>query len=88
MAKLCPDERPLVVRPRVARQLLGNCGNERLYSLLNSGKIQSFRDGRVRLILVESLHAYIRRGLAEAGDTPASSPAATPPRRGRPPKTH
>lgn len=78
---------PLVVRPRAAREML-SCANERLYQLLNSGELESFRDGRARLITVASIHAYIRRRLAEAGGAPASVPAANPPRhRGRPPKT-
>jgi hypothetical protein len=77
---------PLVVRPRAARKLLGNCGNERLYELLNSGAIQSFVDGRARLISVASISRYIANRLAGAG-TPASAPAGAPPhRRGRPSK--
>jgi hypothetical protein len=78
---------PLVVRPRVARRLLGNCGTERLYLLLNSGALESFVDGRARWIVVASINRYIAERLAGAGATPASSPAAAPPRRsGRPRK--
>jgi hypothetical protein len=72
---------PLVVRPRVARKLLGNCGNERLYELLNSGALESFVDGRARLISVASINRYIADRLADAGGTPALTPAAAPPRR-------
>jgi hypothetical protein len=50
----------LVVRPRGARKML-NCGNERLYQLLNSRELDSFRDGRARLITVASIHRYIAR---------------------------
>ena len=72
---------PLVVRPRDARKLLGNCGNERLYELLNSGVLESFVDGRARLISVASINRYIADRLAGAGGPPASAPAAAPPRR-------
>jgi len=88
MPYITPDHTllPLVVRPRAARKLLGDCGNERLYELLNSGAIQSFVDGRARLISVASISRYVADRLAGAG-TPASAPASTPPhRRGRPPK--
>ena len=90
MPSIPPDYNllPLVVRPRAARRLLGNCGNERLYELLNSGAIQSFVDGRARLISVASINRYVADRLAGAGGTPASAPAAAPPRRrGRPRKT-
>jgi hypothetical protein len=77
----------LVVRPGGARKML-NCGNERLYQLLNSRELDSFRDGRARLITVASIHRYIARRLAEAGGPPTSLPAASPPRRGRPRRRH
>lgn len=81
-----PACQALLVRPRAARTMLA-CGNERLYDLLNSGELESFREGRARLITVASIHKYIARRLAEAPGTPASMPAATPPRRrGRPRK--
>jgi hypothetical protein len=79
--------KPLLVRPSKARALLGGCCTERLYQLLNDGVLESFRDGRARYITVRSIESYIASRLAEAGGTPASSPAAAPPRRrGRPPK--
>jgi hypothetical protein len=71
----------LLVRPRAARKLLGDCGNERLYELLNSGELESFREGRARLITVASIHSYIAKRIANAGGVPASSPACIPPRR-------
>jgi hypothetical protein len=71
---------PLLVRPRIARQML-SCANERLYDLLNSRELESFTEGRARLITVASIHRYIERRLAEAGGAPAFAPAATPPRR-------
>ena len=45
----------LVVRPREARRMLADCGNERLYQLLNAGELESFADGRARLITVVSI---------------------------------
>lgn len=75
-----PDDPRLLVRPRAARHLLGDCSNERLYKLLNTGEIESFVDGRARWIVASSLGRYISRRLNETGGTPRSSPAATPPR--------
>jgi hypothetical protein len=72
---------PLLARPRAARKMLGDCSTERLYQLLNSGQLESFRDGRARLITIRSIHGYIARRLVEAGAPPASTPATTPPRR-------
>ena len=54
---------PLLVKPRVAWQLLG-CSNTRGYELLRDGELESFRDGKSRKILVKSIHAYIERQLA------------------------
>jgi hypothetical protein len=45
-----------------ARQVIG-CGNTRLYELLNSGKIQSYTDGRSRKVIVASLREYVARQL-------------------------
>jgi hypothetical protein len=77
---------PLIVRPRIARKLLGDCGTERLYELLNSGAIESFVDGRARWIVVASINRYIAKRLAGAGATPALAPAAAPPRRSGSPR--
>lgn len=56
----------LVVPPRIAKRMLG-CGTTRLYDLLNRGELQSYRDGKSRRIVVESLKAYIARQIeAEA----------------------
>jgi hypothetical protein len=53
---------PLVVKPKDARIML-SCSQERLYQLLNAGELQSFKDGRARKITVESIKAYIKRGV-------------------------
>jgi hypothetical protein len=55
---------PLVVRPSQARRLLGNCGNEKLYALLNNNEIESFSDGRARFISMASLLRYVDKQLA------------------------
>jgi len=54
----------LLVRPKRARAMLGGCGAERLYQLINSGELSSFREGRARLITVASIYALIERRLA------------------------
>jgi len=59
------DYGPLLVGPKGACRLL-LCGNTRLYELLNSGAIVSFRDGRSRKIVVASIKGYIDRHLAAA----------------------
>jgi hypothetical protein len=47
---LSDDER-LVVSPRRARYML-DCGNTRLYELLNSNELESYLDGRSRKVTV------------------------------------
>jgi excisionase family DNA binding protein len=58
------DQPPLLVKPKRACQIL-NCGNTRLYELLAAGELQSFKDGRSRQIVVQSIHSYIARRLAD-----------------------
>lgn len=57
---------PIVVRPRGAKTMLGNCSDDELYDLIRKGELESFLDGRRRLITVESIKAHIARGLAAA----------------------
>ena len=52
---------PLVVRPVVARQMLGNCSQDEIYRKLQNGDLQSYLDGRRRLITVESIKQDIVR---------------------------
>lgn len=54
---------PLVVKPKVAWQMLG-CGNTRGYELLAAGELESYRDGRSRKITVASIKAYVARHLS------------------------
>jgi excisionase family DNA binding protein len=78
------DLLPIVTSPRGARAMLGGVSLEKLYRLLNDRTLESYRDGRRRFITTESIRAYVAAKLAEAeGATPATAPAATPPRRGR-----
>jgi excisionase family DNA binding protein len=56
---------PIVVRPKQACILLG-CGPTYLFDLLNKGELESYRDGRARLITLASIRARVARKLAEA----------------------
>ena len=56
---------PIVVRPKQACALLG-CGLTYLFDLLNKGELESYRDGRSRLITLASIRARVARKLAEA----------------------
>jgi hypothetical protein len=58
-------DKPLLVRRKQALQMLG-CGADYLYDRLNSGEIESFRDGGARWILLTSIEAYIAKRLAAA----------------------
>jgi excisionase family DNA binding protein len=57
--------RPIVVKPKTAT-LFGIGGLTRIYELLNEGQLESYRDGRSRLITVASIEAYVKRKIAEA----------------------
>ena len=67
---------PLVVSPRVACVML-NIGTTRLYQLIGTGDLDSYLDGRVRRITVDSIRRRIARLLAASGH------ASEPPRRKR-----
>jgi excisionase family DNA binding protein len=54
------DDEPLVVRPKTACRLLA-VGETRLYEMIASGELESFRDGGARKITTRSIHAYIER---------------------------
>jgi hypothetical protein len=60
--------RPLVVRPRVARRLLGGISTMKLWRLLNTGQLDSYLDGRARMITVTSIERYVARLLADSCD--------------------
>lgn len=55
----------LVVKPSAAMAMLA-CSRTRLYELVNTKQLESFRDGSSRKITVSSIRAYIARHLSEA----------------------
>jgi excisionase family DNA binding protein len=65
-----PEAEALAVSPKAACRMLA-CSLTRLYELLNSNEIQSYRDGKSRRILVASLKSYVARQCA-AEDTKPS----------------
>ena len=65
----------LVVKPRQARQML-SCSQKKLYELLSRGELQSFKDGRSRKIVVESIRQYIIRRLAAPPQSKLKPPPA------------
>jgi excisionase family DNA binding protein len=73
---------PLAVSPRQACKLL-SIGNTRLYQLIGAGELESYHDGRMRRITMQSIRRRVARLVAAAGVTGA---APQPRRRGRPPK--
>jgi Helix-turn-helix domain len=64
---------PLVVKPRVACQML-SCSHKRLYQLLSEGRLESFKNGRSRLITIASIQNLIARGLAESASSKPKRP--------------
>ena len=60
-----PSPDVLLVKPRQACRLLG-FGNTKLYELLAAGELQSFKDGKSRMITMESIRCYIARKIEEA----------------------
>src|SRR5258707_13234401 len=64
VAKESQHVAPLVVSPKRACLLI-DCSITRLYELLNSKEISSYRDGKSRKIVVASIKAFIERRLRE-----------------------
>jgi hypothetical protein len=56
------DEEAFVVSPRRAQYLL-DVGHTRLYELMASKELESYKDGRSRKITTRSIWAYIDRQL-------------------------
>jgi hypothetical protein len=52
----------LVVRPKVACQML-DIGVTRLYELIASGELETFKDGTARKITTSSIRSYVQRQL-------------------------
>ena len=57
------DGERIVVSPRRACHLL-DCGNTRLYELLQAKQLESYLDGRSRRITVDSIRRYVAQRLA------------------------
>jgi hypothetical protein len=53
--------------------MIGNCGNEKTWELINSGAVESYLDGRARYVTVSSIEAYIARQVAAAKSALAGS---------------
>jgi len=58
-----PSVAPLAVRPSEAALML-SMGIARMYKLLRTGALVSYRDGRSRRVLVSSIHEYVARHVA------------------------
>jgi excisionase family DNA binding protein len=71
------DDERLVVRPKVACQMLA-IGVTRLYELLDTGELESYRDGSARKITVASIRTYVTRQLKRAAAEPASGRRKAP----------
>jgi hypothetical protein len=59
------DDERLIVSPRRTAMML-DCGLTRVYQLINTGQLESFKDGAARKIVVASIRDYIARKLAQA----------------------
>ena len=64
-AAITPPLEPLAVSPKEAGRL-GGWGLTRVYHLMNTGELESYRDGRSRKITVASIKARVARKVAEA----------------------
>ncbi len=66
----------LVVPPKIACKML-SCGTTQLYALLKSGELKSYQMGRVRRIVVTSIHEHIKRRLGATPTKPIAIEKAT-----------
>ncbi len=63
--------KPFAVSVKKGCALIDN-GPTRLYELINSGEIESYRDGKSRKVVVASLEAYVARQIAAEPSKPSS----------------
>jgi hypothetical protein len=61
-----PAAEPLVVRPKEAKVMYGGCSDDELNGKIKRGEIDSYLDGRRRLITVASIKADIARKVTAA----------------------
>jgi len=74
---------PLAVPPREASRLL-SVGMSRLYQLMRTGELESYRDGRSRRITMASIQKRMARQLADStGEWRQINPQPQPQRRGK-----
>jgi hypothetical protein len=64
--KPTPAAEPLVVRPKVAKAMLGGCSDDELNRKIKAGELDAYLDGRRRLITVASIKADIARKVTAA----------------------
>ena len=57
---------PKVVRSREAKVMLGHIGNDRLYELIRTRKLDSYVEGSRRYVTVASIDRHIAEQLAAA----------------------
>ena len=57
------DDERLVVSPRRACKML-DCGMTRLYELIGSDQLQTYKDGASRKIVVASIRRYVEQRVA------------------------
>lgn len=74
MSATTPSVEPFAVRPKDGARLAG-IGLSKFYQNLNAGRYESFLDGNIRLVTVESIRADLRRQLAAARGTPRTNPS-------------
>jgi hypothetical protein len=77
------DLEPLGVSPGQTGRLL-NMGQTRVWALIGSGELESYKEGRSRKVTMRSIRARHERQLAVARGTDLTTEAAQPRRRGRP----
>ena len=61
------DAHPIVASVNEAMTTL-RIGREKIYQLLNSGELQSYRDGGSRKILWRSIESYVERRLKQEAE--------------------
>jgi hypothetical protein len=58
------DMQPIAVGPKAACRMI-DCGPTRMFDLIKTGEVESYKDGKSRKILVKSLLDYVERRLRE-----------------------
>jgi hypothetical protein len=79
-----PLEGQIGATPRETCRTL-RIGMTRLYSLMSSGTLKSYKEGKSRRIFVPSIKSYVLKLLTDAADHPTLSPTLVTPRKTRAP---